>query len=68
MPKYLVSENCCQINREAAIRKGIEPKAGLTIFSCLDGCLVVLDGQEGLLTEEEQALLVDELPEEFISD
>lgn len=65
MSKYLVSENCCEINHEAAQRKKHDMSTTKTLFECLGGCLVVDEANEKWLTEEQRAMLVDELPEEY---
>jgi len=64
--KYLVSEDCCQINREAAQRKGHDMATTKTIFNCLGGCLEVDEANEEWLTQEQRDMLVDELPPEYI--
>ena len=62
MLKYLIHENCCQINKEAADKAGYDMVTTKTVFQCLGGCLVVPDHQAHLV---EGYKLVDELPEQF---
>ena len=61
MPKYLVDENCCEINRQAAERKGHDMVNTKTLFECLGGVLVITPENEQYLTEEQRSQLVEEL-------